>query len=40
MSQREYGTTILLILLAQDGLEVEIVIIPFDERGSSTFCIL
>uniref|UniRef100_A0A7S4N2E0 Radical SAM core domain-containing protein n=1 Tax=Odontella aurita TaxID=265563 RepID=A0A7S4N2E0_9STRA len=33
------GTTKLLVKLASDGLEVETVIIPWDERGSSTLCI-
>lgn len=33
------GTTKLLVKLASDGLEVETVIIPWDDRGRSTLCI-
>lgn len=33
------GTTKLLLELVEDGLEVETVIIPWDDRGKSTLCI-
>merc|ERR1711935_1138646 len=33
------GTTKLLLQLVSDGLEVETVIIPWDDRGRSTICV-
>jgi adenine C2-methylase RlmN of 23S rRNA A2503 and tRNA A37 len=39
ISKASDGTTKLLVKLLQDGLEVESVIIPWEERGRSTICI-
>jgi len=39
ISTSKDGTTKLLITLAKDGLQVETVIIPWDDRGRSTLCI-